>query len=106
MFILQLSKIIFHILIAFIKHPLWLLSLLAISVKLFILKKIDFSTKYLIICLMLNLAIIIGIYSSFSNLDYLLRVTLDRVLFQTSGFYLISILMLLNIFNISSKKIK
>ena len=38
-----------------------------------------------------------GVYISQDNIDFMLRVTLDRVLFQTSGFYFIIFLNILNI---------
>ena len=52
-------------------------------------KKINQNVKYFLTCLFLNLIVITGIYMGMKDIDFILRVTLDRVLFQTSGFYLI-----------------
>ena len=83
--------------IVFIKHPLWIIIFLSIFIQIFLLKKIDVNIKYFLICLILNLLIIMGVYISQDNIDFMLRVTLDRVLFQTSGFYFIIFLNILNI---------
>ena len=83
----KLSKILLHCLIAFIKYPLWLI----IFISIFFL---SFSTqtnpniKYLIICLSINMVFIFSIFFTFKSFDFMLKVSLDRLLFQTSGFYI------------------
>ena len=88
-FFLKFINIFNHIIIAFIKHPIWLIFLFSVFIQIFIIKKSNFTLKYLIACFIMNLIVIFGAYSSFGNVDLILRVTLDRVLFQTSGFYII-----------------
>lgn len=95
-FFLKFINIFNHIIIAFIKHPIWLIFLLSIFVQLFVLKKNNFTTKYLIISFIMNLIVVFGIYLSLGNIDLVLRVTLDRVLFQTSGFYIILFICIIN----------
>jgi hypothetical protein len=82
--------------IVFIKHPLWIIIFISTLIQVFLLKKIDPNTKYFSICLILNLFSIMGIYANTNNIDLILKVTLDRVLFQTSGFYLVIFISLLN----------
>lgn len=95
--LIKFFKILLNMIIVFIKHPLWIIIFLSIFIQIFLLKKIDVNIKYFLICLILNLLIIMGVYISQGNIDFMLRVTLDRVLFQTSGFYFIIFLNILNI---------
>ena len=95
--LIKFFKILLNMIIVFIKHPLWVIIFLSIFIQIFLLKKIDVNIKYFLICLILNLLIIMGVYISQDNIDFMLRVTLDRVLFQTSGFYFIIFLNILNI---------
>ena len=95
--LIKFFKILLNMIIVFIKHPLWIIIFLSIFIQIFLLKKIDVNIKYFLICLILNLLIIMGVYISQDNIDFMLRVTLDRVLFQTSGFYFIIFLNILNI---------
>ena len=97
-FFLKFINIFNHIIIAFIKHPIWLIFLFSVFIQIFIIKKSNFTLKYLIACFIMNLIVIFGAYSSFGNVDLILRVTLDRVLFQTSGFYIILFIYTLNKF--------
>jgi hypothetical protein len=99
--IIKIFKIFAHSFIAFVKHPLWIIVLLSLFFQIFILKKIDNNTRYFLVCLILNIGIIFVVYIGLGNLDLNLRVTLDRVLFQTSGFYLV---LFFGLFN--SQKIK
>ena len=94
--IAKIPKIVYHILIAFIKHPIWLLILSSIFI--FVLKNYKFEKKikYFLICLILNFSFIFAIFLTFPNLDFMLRLALDRLLFQTSGLYLILIIILMN----------
>ena len=93
-------KILLNILIAFIKHPLWVVIFLSIFIQFFFRRKINPNMKYFLICLILNLIIIFGIYIGMQDIDFILRVSLDRILFQTSGFYLILFISILNTKNL------
>ena len=53
-------------------------------------------------CLFFNLTFLIE-YFFLQNLDFMLRVPLDRLIFQTSGFYLILILLTLDNLKILKK---
>ena len=92
----KISKIILHLLIAFIKHPAWILIIISLITHIFFIRKIDIKFKFFISCLILNLGFISVLFFSFNNFDFMLRITLDRLLFQTSGFYLVLILMTIN----------
>ena len=67
---------------------------------IFFRRKINPNMKYFLICLILNLIIIFGIYIGMQDIDFILRVSLDRILFQTSGFYLILFISILNTKNL------
>ena len=99
--LVKFFKILLNMAIAFIKHPLWIIIFLSIFIQIFFLRKVSPNMKYFLICLFLNLIIILGIYMGMKNIDFVLRVSLDRVLFQTSGFYFILFLNILNIKNLS-----
>ena len=100
--ILNISK---HLIIGFVKYPLWLITILSLLLIKSKNNKDKEIIKYFIYALVLNLIIIYPIYLniSSSSYDFFLRVTLDRLLFQTSGFYLIIFIYLLN--NSKLKKI-
>tara|TARA_Y100000816_G_C25881845_1_gene460084 strand:- start:248 stop:718 length:471 start_codon:yes stop_codon:yes gene_type:complete len=101
--IIKLSKIIFHIFVSFVKYPLWIVIFVPIIIKIFFKKKFNYNERYFLICLFFNLAFLIGIFFTFRNFDFMLKVSLDRLLFQTSGFYLVLILITLNNLNILKK---
>jgi len=101
--IIKLSKIIFHIFVSFVKYPLWIVIFVPIIGKIFLKQKFNYNERYFLICLFFNLAFLIGIFFTFKNFDFMLTVSLDRLLFQTSGFYLIFILISLNNLNILKK---
>ena len=100
--ILIISK---HLIIAIIKYPLWLIVIIALFLTKFKNMNDNGIIKYFLYALILNLIVIYPIYMSFNSNSYefFLRVTLDRVIFQTSGFYLIIFIYLLN--NSKLKKI-
>ena len=100
--ITKISKVFMHCFIAFIKYPLWLLILVSVFIQLFFINKIDNHSKYFLLCLLLNLIFIVSIFFTFRNFDFMLKVSLDRLLFQTSGFYII--LLLLTIKNLKFLK--
>ncbi len=89
----KLTKIFMHCFITFIKYPLWLIILISVFIQIFFIKKIDKHSKYFLICLFFNLIFIITIFFTFRSFDFMLRVSLDRLLFQTSGFYITLILL-------------
>ena len=93
---LNFSKIIYHLIISFLKYPLWILVLISIFYIILFYKKIDKKIKYFFYCLIFNIAFIFTIFITFSNIDFMLSLALDRLLFQTSGFFLILILFLIN----------
>ncbi len=101
--IIKLSKISFHIFVAFAKYSLWIVILISIFIKIFFKQKFNYIEKYFSMCLFFNLTFLIGIFFSFQNLDFMLRVSLDRLIFQTSGFYLILILLTLDNLKILKK---
>ena len=92
----KIFKIITHIFISFIKYPLWIIIFIAIFIKLFSNLKINIHEKYIFLCLIFNLGFLISIFFNFFDFDQMLRVSLDRLLFQTSGFYLILFFILIN----------
>ncbi len=89
----KLSQIFIHCVIAFIKYPLWLVIFASCLVQFFFINKIETCLKYFLVCLLFNLAFIISIFFTFNSFDFMLRVSLDRLLFQTSGFYIPLILL-------------
>jgi len=98
MILVKSFKIIFHSIIASIKYPSWILIFFSIFF-IFYNKSIDDKVKYLIQCIVFNLLFLYGAFMTYSAIDYMLRLALDRLLFQTSGFYLIIFLLLLNKFH-------
>lgn len=96
--LLKIYKISAHIIIAFVKHPLWLIILTSLLLLKYLQKKTNLFFKYVLICLFLNFTFVMGTYMILGNLDLMLRVTLDRVIFQTSGFYLFFLIFLMNNF--------
>ena len=98
MILVKSFKIIFHSIIASIKYPSWILIFFSMFF-IFYNKSIDDKVKYLIQCIVFNLLFLYGAFMTFSAIDYMLRLALDRLLFQTSGFYIIIFLLLLNKFH-------
>ena len=96
----MIYKIIFitkHILISFIKYPIWLL---IIPSYLFIFFNNQTDIKFLKIINIfgfLNIGLIYFVFlTTISNFEWLVKVTLDRMVFQTTGFYIILILICLD----------
>ena len=89
----KISKILIHSLIAFVKYPLWIIVLLSVIFHFFIIKKFDKKVKYFLVCLSLNLLFVFTIFFTFRSFDFMLKVSLDRIFFQTSGFYIVLILL-------------
>ena len=59
---------------------------------------------YVSSCLILNLAFIFVVFLGFSEYEWYISVTLDRLLFQTSGLYLIFSFLLIKDLKIFQKK--
>lgn len=85
--ILIISK---YILISSLKYKLWIINLFSLTIIYFFYKDTFIKLKIWVCILAIN---IIFIYAIFFQTPYfsefLLKVTLDRVMFHTSGFYLI-----------------
>ena len=104
-----------HIVISFIKYPLWII---IITSFLFInIFQKNSLIKYFFYALILNYVFIYAVYlndpSPISNpsenellYEFVLKVTIDRVIFQTSGFYILIFLLLLNKINKVDSKYK
>ena len=79
-----------HIIISFIKYPVWFL-IFTIYFYLFFNKSLkqNFINKIYLFGF-LNLTLIYFIFlTTTSNFEWLVKVTLDRMVFQTTGFYLV-----------------
>ncbi len=99
----KLSKILIHCFIAFIKYPLWLIIFVSIFFLFYSTKKFNPNTKYLLICLSINMLFILSIFLTFKSFDFMLKVSLDRLLFQTSSFFIPLFLFLINNFKLFKK---
>ena len=95
--LLKIFTITKHFIIAFIKYPLWIIILFSLLfVKIFSNKE-SLNLKYFFYAFILNILFVYAIYIN-DPLEYewLLSVTIDRVLFQTSGFYASIFILILN----------
>ena len=93
-----------HIMISFIKYPLWIIIIVSfLFINIFQKNSL---IKYFFYALILNFIFIYAVYlndpSPISNpsanellYEFVLKVTIDRVMFQTSGFYILIFLLLL-----------
>ena len=101
---LLISKYIF---ISCIKYKLWIINIIAILVIYKFFKKDFIILKPYIYILALNIILIYGIYFQTPyDLEFLLKVTLDRLIFQVSGFYLIfPVILIKNLINKKNYKI-
>ena len=97
-------KIFEHLLIAFLKYLSWILILFS-SICILFTKKFNYQSKYLFHCLILNFLFLFCSFMTFSmvSIDFVLRNALDRLLFQTSGLYIILFIYLLNSLRIFKK---
>lgn len=95
--LLKVIAITKHFIIAFIKYPLWIIVIFSLLfVKNISIKESSF-LKYCFYAFILNILFVYAVYIN-DPLDYefLLSVTIDRVLFQTSSFYLYIFILILN----------
>lgn len=93
-----------HIFISFIKYPIWLLIILSYIT---IISNKKFDNKFLNIInifAFLNFGLIYFVFlTTISNFEWLVKVTLDRMIFQTTGFYILIILICFNELYLSKK---
>ncbi len=85
-----------YILISFVKYKLWIINLISLFLIYFFYKKLFYYLKPWTLMLFFNFGLLYAIYLHTPfDLEFLLKVTLDRLLFQTSGLYLIFPLLLI-----------
>ena len=79
-----------HILIAFIKYPIWLI-IIATYLFLFFTKRLqDNFINMIYLFAFLNFGLIYFVFlTTISDFEWLVKTTLDRMLIQTTGFYLL-----------------
>lgn len=97
---LEITK---HMIIAFIKYPLWII----IFFTFLLIKEKNYNKNYhfvyFLYALILNILFIYSVYLHDTNPDpIVLAVTIDRVMFQTSGFYIVMTILILNKIKINS----
>ena len=92
-----------HFAISFIKYPLWLIIFVSSILQLFFIKKLEIQIKYFLLCILFNLGFVTSIFFTFELFDFMLRVSLDRLMFQTSGFYIALIFLTYNNFKLFKK---
>ena len=95
-----------HLIIAFIKYPIWILILFSLLTIHLIDKKNTHLIKYFTYALLFNVLFIYGVYLHDPNpSEFILSVTLDRVIFQTSSFYILIFVIVLNKYQIFNLRI-
>ena len=94
--VLKTIAITKHLLIAFMKYPLWIIIIFSFLVTNIFYGKKNIFIKYFFYAFVLNIFFIYAVYLHGSSSEFVLSVTLDRLMFQTSGFYLLMIIFLLN----------
>ena len=95
--ILKTIAISKHIVIAFLKYPLWILIILSFLFVNNFNKENSSLIKYFFYAFILNIFLIYAVYLHDPNqYEFVLSVTLDRLMFQTSGFYILVFILLLN----------
>jgi len=95
-FMMKLLLISKYIFISIIKYKLWIINLFSLSILFLFFKKEFSKLKMWFYILVINFLFIYAIYIHTPyDLEFLLKVTLDRVMFHTSGLYLIFTVVLL-----------
>jgi hypothetical protein len=90
-----------HILMSFAKHPLWIIIFTCI---IFFINEILKKYKWLLIILILNFFFIFGIYlTTHHPLDWILKVSLDRILFEISSTYMLFLIPLIKKLEVNKK---
>ena len=100
--ILEITK---HIIIAFIKYPLWII----IFFTFLFIRETHYNKRshftYFLYAFILNILFVYSVYLHDTNPDpIVLAVTIDRVMFQTSGLYFVLTILILNKIKINSFK--
>ncbi len=103
-FLIANSILIFkYIAISFLKYPLWIITFIAA----YILFKDKFDQKKMIFLFFIAFSILAFYFLIYTihphSSEFLMKVTLDRLLFQTSGFFIIYILISFNIIYLDIK---
>ena len=95
--LLKIFTITKHFIIAFIKYPLWIMVLFSLLFVKIFSKKESLNLKYFFYAFILNILLVYAIYvHDILEVEYILSVTIDRVLYQTSGFYVSIFILILN----------
>ena len=100
---LQAIAVSKHIFIATIKYPLWVLIFFSFFFSNVLQSKKNSFIKYLFFAFILNILFIYSVYlyAPITN-EHILSVTMDRIMFQTSGFYIPALILILNKTKLSS----
>jgi hypothetical protein len=90
-----------HILMGFAKHPLWIIIFTCIF---FFINEILKKYRWLLIILILNFFLIFAIYlTTHHPLDWILKVSLDRILFEISSTYMLFLIPLIKKLEVNKK---
>lgn len=95
-----LKTITFNVIVAFFKYPLWIIIFIGIILSLLDKKNYN-QFKYIYTFLIINILFIyslmtfICLNSGYYSCELIAKVSLDRIIFQTSGFYLVFIIIFL-----------
>jgi len=92
-----------HILMASIKYPLWILIFFSFFFSNIFKNKKNSFIKYLFFAFLLNILFIYSVYLYTPiTTEHILSVTLDRLMFQTSGFYIPVLILVFNKIKLNS----
>ena len=94
-----LKTITFNVIVAFFKYPLWIVIFISIILSL-LEKKNHYQFKYVYIFFIINILFVYSLMificlNHHSSCELVSKVSLDRIIFQTSGFYLVFIIIFL-----------
>ena len=85
----------------FAKHPLWIIIFTCI---IFFINEILKKYRWLLIILILNFFFIFGIFlTTHHPLDWILKVSLDRILFEISSTYMLFLMPLIKKLEVNKK---
>ena len=95
--LLQAIAVTKHVIIATLKYPLWVLIFFSLFFSNIFKSRIITLDKYFFFAIVLNFLFIYSIYlyAPITN-EHILSVTMDRIMFQTSGFYIPILIFILN----------
>ena len=100
----KLKTIILFLIYYLTINEIMILNLIILTLIYFINSKDFNSIKFTYIFLLLNFIFLLGAYILTSlDAEYYVRTTMDRLIFSTSGFYLISIIHFINLYKINVK---